>query len=84
MKKLTEEHIVSRINEVRYIYDGTLTVCVLTLRNGFRVVGTSACVDPSIHDRETGERLALEQAKDRVWEMEGYLLKERLYQEGCG
>lgn len=56
----------------------TLTVCVLTLKNGTHVVGESACVSALNFDAEIGKKLAYENARDSVWKLEGYLLKEKL------
>lgn len=58
-----------------------LTVCVLTLRNGFTVTGESACASPENYNEEVGNKIATESAKQKIWVLEGYLLKERLYQE---
>lgn len=60
----------------------TLTVCVLTLRNGFTVTGQSACADPANYDRELGESIALENAIKAIWPLEGYLLRELLWRQG--
>ena len=57
----------------------TLTLCVLTLKNGFTVVGESACASPENFDTEIGERLARDNAINKIWPLEGYLLRERLY-----
>ena len=59
----------------------TLTVCVLTLKNGTIVVGESACVSPENFDAEIGEDIAYSNAREKVWALEGYLLKERMYQD---
>ena len=59
---------------------GVLTVCVLTLRNGFTVTGESACASPENYDREIGEKIAKDNAKEKIWILEGYLLKQRLYE----
>ena len=61
----------------------TTTVCVLTLVNGFVVTGTSACASPDNFNRAEGEKYAFEKACDKVWELEGYLLKQRMYDERC-
>ncbi len=58
----------------------TNTVCIATLPNGFTVgKGFSACVDPENYDKKKGEEYAkkhaIENAKKRLWELEGYLLK---------
>lgn len=56
-----------------------LTVCVLTLENGFTVTGESACVSPANYNQKIGEDIAFDNARDKIWLLEGYLLKEKLY-----
>ena len=63
---------------------GTLTFCVLVLKNGFTVTGESACASPENFDPEIGKKVARENARNKVWMLEGYLLKERLYQGTYG
>lgn len=55
-----------------------LTICVITLRNGFTVVGTSACAYPQNFDQDLGNSLAYDKAYEQLWLLEGYLLKEQL------
>ncbi|WP_429269016.1 Gp49 family protein [Paraburkholderia sp. EB58] len=57
---------------------GLLTFCVLTLRNGFTVTGESACASPENFNAEIGRKIARENARAKVWPLEGYLLKQRL------
>lgn len=57
----------------------TVTVCCLTLRNGFNVIGESACASPENFDKEIGRKIARENAKQKIWALEGYLLKQNLY-----
>lgn len=57
-----------------------LTFCVLTLRNGFTVTGESACASPENFDAELGRKIARENAKQKIWPLMGYQLRERLYQ----
>ena len=59
---------------------GLLTFCVLVLRNGFTVTGESACASPENFDAELGRKIARENAKQKIWPLMGYLLKEQLYQ----
>lgn len=82
MMKITREHIESIIvNEVYWQpHDTTLTVCVLKLRNGTLVVGESACVYPENFDAEIGKQYARENAVDKIWAREGYLLAQRRYE----
>ena len=60
--------------------DGRTVVCQLTLRNGFTVDGTSACVSKENFNQEIGNKIARENAREKIWLLEGYLLKEKLYQ----
>ena len=57
-----------------------MTFCVLVLKNGFTVTGESACASPENFDAELGRKVARQHAKDKIWALEGYLLKEALYQ----
>lgn len=61
---------------------GTLTsVCTLKLKNGAVVVGTNyGAIDPDKHDWMRGVELAYQQARDKVFELEGYLVRQRLYE----
>lgn len=56
-----------------------LTICVLTLRNGFTVTGESACASPENFDAEIGRKVARQNAVAKIWPLEGYLLKQRLH-----
>lgn len=57
-----------------------LTICVLVLQNGFKLVGISSCVDAANFDAEKGKQLAREDAVNKLWPLLGYQLKERLFQ----
>ncbi|HDR8950783.1 TPA: hypothetical protein QDA82_001059 [Burkholderia vietnamiensis] len=58
---------------------GLLTFCVLVLCNGFTVTGESACVSPENFDAEIGRKVARANAVEKIWPLEGYLLKQRLH-----
>lgn len=58
-----------------------LTFCVLVLRNGFTVTGESACASPENFDEEIGRKIARQNAVNKIWQLEGYLLKQRLYEQ---
>lgn len=51
-----------------------LTFCVLTLKNGFTVVGKSACASADNFQRDIGERIAKANALSKIWELKGYEL----------
>ena len=60
----------------------TLTFCVLILRNGFTVTGESACASPENFNVELGRKIAKENARNKIWALEGYLLKQSLATKG--
>lgn len=82
--KLTLEDIERKIVDKKFtiLEDGKTTICNLYLQNGFTVRGESACVDPANFDKNIGEKIAYENAVDKVWQLEGYLLQENLYRAG--
>lgn len=57
---------------------GTLMVCCLTLKNGFQVTGNSACASPENFNQEIGESISRKNAREQIWSLAGYELKERL------
>lgn len=57
-----------------------LTVCVLVLENGFTVTGESACSSPENFDQEIGRKIARENARNKIWPLEGYLLRQALHE----
>lgn len=58
-----------------------LTICVLVLKNGFTVVGKSACASPENYNADIGKDVAWRDAKEQIWPLEGYLLKQNLYEQ---
>ena len=67
------------VSEQYHVFDKTtLTVCVLTLINGFQVTGESACASPENYDKELGEMIARRNAVAKIWALEGYLLTQKL------
>ena len=74
---LTKDDLKALVVKEYYhrIPDSTVTVCALTLKNGFVVVGDSACIDPRKFDEEIGRQVAFDDAIEKVWELEGYRMK---------
>lgn len=60
---------------------GLLTFCVLVLRNGFTVTGESACASPENFDPQIGRKIAFDNAVNKIWPLEGYLLKQQLSEQ---
>lgn len=85
--RLTPELIQSVIKDETYtrLPDSNTTVCQLTLQNGYKVLGVNMdSVDPSNYDQEIGCEYAYKDAFSKIWQLEGYLLAERLYEQGEG
>ena len=60
-------------------FPGTaVTVCCVPMKNGYHVVGEGAAVSLENFDAELGRKIALAKAKDRMWPLLGYALKEEL------
>ena len=59
-----------------------LTICILVLQNGFTVIGTSACASPENYNEAIGRKIAKENAREQIWKLEGYLLKQQLFEQG--
>jgi len=78
--RLTPADIDAQIvSEAFYVFPGTtLTVCALTLRNGYHVIGESAAASPANFDVALGQKIARERARDKIWALEGYLLRTRI------
>lgn len=78
--RLTPQSIDAVIDsEQYYVFPGTtLTVCVLTLKNGYNVTGESAAASPDNFDESIGRKIARENARNKIWSLEGYLLKQKL------
>jgi hypothetical protein len=82
--RVTQHDIDTVITESAYhVFEGTmLTVCCLTLKNGFTVTGESACASPANFNADLGRKIAFGHARDKIWALEGYLLKQRLFEAG--
>jgi hypothetical protein len=78
---LTPASIAAVVRRQDYhVFPGTtLTVCCLTLRNGFHVTGESACASPAFFNEAKGREIARANAVQKIWALEGYLLRQMLH-----
>lgn len=60
-----------------------LTFCVLRLRNGFTVVGESACVSQENFDADIGRKVARANAVNKIWPLLGYTLRDSLHRQAA-
>jgi len=74
---LDEEIVV----EQYHVFDGScLTVCCLTLQNGFTVTGESACASPENFNAKIGRNIARKNAREKIWPLLGFRLRDQLAQ----
>lgn len=82
--KVEKQHIENLLSQLEFkfarVENTTVTGCWAFLPNGFQVAyGESACVDPADYKWEDGCKYAkencLQEAVNKLWELEGYLLK---------
>ena len=78
---VTQEHIDCLLDRADIEIDtffGKCTVLVCRLENGFVLVESSACVDPDNYDHELGVKVCMDKIKNKLWELEGYMLQSHL------
>lgn len=75
---VTMQDVLDSIKEETYFYDGLLTICRITMQNGTKVIGESACASPERYKKEEGENIAKANALNEIWPRLGYVLKEKL------
>ena len=69
------------VGEDYYVFPNTtFTVCLLTLKNGFNVSGESAAASIENFDVEIGRKIAKDNARNKIWALEGYLLKQKIFE----
>ena len=71
-QKMVDDFIVAK--EVATLGE-KVTVVRATLRNGFELVESSACVSPENYDEKLGAEICMEKIKDKVWFLLGFLLQ---------
>lgn len=79
--RVTLEYMEGRIANVEYMNPQTvpqLTLAIVTMKNGFAVVGKSAPADPANFNDALGKKFAREDAIRQLWGFEGFALCERL------
>lgn len=81
--KLTPEILESKIiGEQYHQFEGTtVTICCMTLENGFNVVGESACISPVNFDAEIGKKVARDDAFNKLWKLYGFNAKQEQHYE---
>lgn len=85
--RVTLANLESNIVDVEYVKHvskggGILRWAVITTANGFAVTGKpSAAVSVENDNQEIGEKVAFENAKNELWPLMGYALKQKLSEQ---
>ena len=79
--RITREYMEGRIAEKTFTrFSPTVTICQLTLDNGYSIRGESACVNPENYNQEIGERISFDNAFAKLWPLFGFFLAESQHQ----
>ena len=86
--KVTQEQIAKLISEAKIdvaTVQEKCTVVTVTLKSGFILTESSACVDKANYNKEIGTHCCLERIERKLWELEGYALQKELAEsdENC-
>jgi|GEM_PF-1842066 len=89
--EIVSEHYLNAGDAVLFTNDGfklekdqeqalsSITICVLILKNGTKLAGINyGAIDPKQHSAEIGRQEARAQAVERVWELLGFRLRDKL------
>lgn len=75
--RVTLESIEGRVAEVSFTNNNQLTICVVTMQNGYMVVGKSAPASPENFNLELGQKFSHDDCIRQLFALEGYLLCQR-------
>jgi hypothetical protein len=81
MIAVTKEHLENLIAKKEFLSNGRITICMLTLHNGFEVVGISGVLDQENYQQNIGEQVAYDDAFKKLWSLEGYRFQWNLYEQ---
>lgn len=77
--RVTTGSIEDKIADTSFIRHAHLTICVITMKNGFFFVGSAAPADARNYNPDIGEHYAYEDAFKKIWSHEGYLLRNMIH-----
>lgn len=77
IQKITPEMVERSIKDIEFLERANkITICIITLDNGFIVTGEAGVVRPELHDPILGQKYAKEKALDKVWFYLGVCLQQ--------
>ena len=76
--RVTLEEVNAAMAKVETIqHSPNTSITTVTMTNGYTILESSACVDPSNFDLATGEEINLNKIRDEIWKLLGYELKQK-------
>lgn len=75
-QNLLDEWVMSQ--ETKRIGFKTTIVCLI-MKNGYEVIGMSACVNPEHYDEQTGIYWATKDALSKMDPIVGYIMQEKMF-----
>lgn len=78
VNRVTLQAMLEKIDSTDYLLHGITTICIVTMKNGYKVIAHTTPADPDNFDAELGRTHAREAAIRLIWPLEGYLLREKL------
>ena len=80
-QRLTPQDIDGMVSRVEYwrVPRTTTMVCCIITTSGFTVLGKAACVSAVNYDENIGKKIAYDNAREKIWELEGYRLNWLLH-----
>lgn len=82
-RAITQEMVTHEtVSEDYHHFPGSRhTVCALTIKNGFTVIGESACTDPASFDADLGRTFAKGKARQKVFEHLAFRARDEITRE---
>ena len=75
-----KELLDSSLIDVQTIF-GKTTVVTVKLPNGFTITEASGCIDPGNYSEEIGAEICMAKIEDRLWQLEGYCLCQKVFEK---
>jgi hypothetical protein len=74
------EELLDKAIVQEFLFHGKQLVTSYKLPNGFCVIGVSAVIDPRNFNLSLGRVYCREEAINKLWEFQGYLLQEKIHE----
>lgn len=76
-QQFNKEYVMSLIKDSKYFYDGTLTICIITTTDDFKIVEISNVVNIDQYDKIRGRQIAYDKAINKLFDYAAFLYKSQ-------